>query len=441
MSEETIVAAATRGAATISLIRMSGPKSLEILTKIFPKNQALETHHIYHGWVIDPKTKTKLDEVMAWYLKAPRSFTGEEMVEISCHGSHEVSRQIIELIIRLGGRAASKGEFSKRAFLNGKIDLTQAEAIVDLITAKTEKSVASARRQVEGKLKEAIKEKRQRLLDQLSRLEAEIDFPEDVPGSQKINIFEELSQGLQRDINTANYGKIIRDGVKIAIIGRPNVGKSSLLNRLLKEDRAIVTDFPGTTRDTIEETVNVQGFPMIIIDTAGIRETKEKMEELGIARSKKAAEEAEIVLVIKDATDPLNKEDSTIINAIDQNKAIVAYNKIDLTKYKPKDGGIAISATEGLGMEGLESAIINKLAANNGLYEEDYGGINERHKECLVRAYKAVQMGLKAMKAGAGPEELAVDIKEALIAMGEVTGEEVTDEVLNNIFDKFCIGK
>ncbi|MFA6170066.1 MAG: tRNA uridine-5-carboxymethylaminomethyl(34) synthesis GTPase MnmE [Candidatus Margulisiibacteriota bacterium] len=434
----TIVAAASKGAATISIIRLSGPKSLDILSQIFPK-KPIETHRIYHGWIIDPETMTKIDEVMAWYLQGPSSFTGEDMVEISCHGSQELVRQVVELIVRLGGRGATKGEFTKRAFLNGKIDLTQAEAIVDLITAKTEKSASSARKQVEGKLKGAIKEKRRRLLDQLSAIEAEIDFPDDVSGDHAIKPLEELSQELQKDINTANYGKIIRNGVKIAIIGRPNVGKSSLLNRLLKEERAIVTDLPGTTRDTIEETINIQGLPFILIDTAGIRETKERIEELGINRTKKAAEEAEVVLVLKDATDPLNREDETIMNAIDQSKAIVVYNKVDLAKNQGE--GLAISATKGTGIDRLEAAIINKLAVNNGLYEEEYGGINERHKECLIRAHKAVQMGHKAALAGAGPEEIAVDIKEALVAMGEITGEEVTDEVLNNIFDKFCIGK
>ena len=439
MPEETIVAAANNGAATISIIRISGPKSLDIFKTIFSKNQKIESHHIYHGWIINPSTRTKVDEVMAWYFKGPRSFTGEDMVEISCHGNKEIIRQIIELIINQGGRSATKGEFTKRAFLNGKLDLTQAEAIVDLITAKTEKGTESARKQVEGKLKEAIIEKRKKLLDQLSIIEAEIDFPEDVPASQQIKPLEELSQSLERDINTANYGKIIRDGAKIAIIGRPNVGKSSLLNRLLKEDRAIVTDLPGTTRDTIEETINIKGFPFVIIDTAGLRETSESIERLGIARTNSAAKEADIVLLVKDATDRSDNGEGGL--PIDQKKIITVYNKIDLKRHEAKEGEASISALTGAGIKKLEELIIKKMADNEGFNEESYGGINERHKECLIRAHKALQIGLNAKRAGAGPEEVAVDLKEALMAMGEVTGEEVTEEVLNNIFDKFCIGK
>ncbi|MBU0629906.1 MAG: tRNA uridine-5-carboxymethylaminomethyl(34) synthesis GTPase MnmE [Candidatus Margulisbacteria bacterium] len=441
LQDETIVAAATGAAvAPIAIIRISGKKSLEIFRNIFKTKKRISSHRVFHGLIINPCNHKTIDDVLAWYLAEPRSFTGEEMVEISCHGSPQIVNEIIEVIIGQGGRMAERGEFTKRAFLNGKIDLTQAEAIIDLIKAKTENSADSARKQIAGKLRKAIEEIREEAKQVAARMEAAIDFPDDIEETEEKREIERCYKKIKEIKATAEFGRIAREGARLAIIGRPNVGKSSLLNKLLKEDRAIVADLPGTTRDTIEEQLNIRGYLINIIDTAGIHDHEVSMvERKGIERSRSAANEADIILFVCEATDPFNAEDMLILNSLEKSKTIKVVNKTDLKKHRQREGEVAISVINDKELTVLEDRIvclIEKKAASS-----EYGGVNKRQKERLIIAEKALERCITAINSREPADIVSIDLKEGIIAIGEISGYEATEEVINEIFDRFCIGK
>ena len=436
---DTIAAIATPiGVGGVGVVRISGSRSLEILQSIIDKNpQTIDPRYSYFGNI------PKVDEVLYVYFKAPSSYTGEDVVEISCHGGVSVSKKILELCIEKGARQAKNGEFTKRAFLAGRIDLAQAEAVISLISAKTEEGREASATQLTGGLSSKINEMREGLIGAMAKIEAAIDFPDDVEINRK-----ELEAAIVGAIENAGkliassrYGKILRDGVLTAIAGKPNVGKSTLFNALLKDARAIVTEDPGTTRDTIEETVNVLGLPLKLIDTAGIRTPKNKPEELGIERTKTAINDAEMVIMVLDGSNNrLEDEDRILLEMTSSKPRIVAINKIDQGN-KLQYPGVKISALSGEGMEGLEAEIYAKIMGEGGAPDCSATVINLRHKECLLRAKECLQKAAQSVKMGREDELIAIDLKDAIEALGEITGIGVSEEIIDRIFEGFCVGK
>ena len=395
------------------------------------------------------------DSVLVTYFPAPNSYTGEDIVEISCHGSLPVLKGLLEACLGFGARLADRGEFTKRAFLNGKLDLTQAEAVQELISAKTELAAEIALQGLTGSLSHKIKETRQQLVDLLSHLEAAIDFPEEIEFLSD-NQFELQLSALAGTINqlveSAQLGKIIKDGIRVAIIGRPNVGKSTLLNALLGEERALISHIPGTTRDTIEEMLNIEGIPIHLIDTAGLRETKDEIEQMGMARTRQKAQESNIVLLVLDAGDLWTSEDKKFLEEYSKEKCLVVINKIDLAKQTAAlvqltepdfyHGEIVqISAKQNKGLSKLRTAI--KDLAVRGIPPKTDGLVitNLRQLEKLKVSALALHHLEQAVNANVPPDCFAVDLKSSIVALGEITGEQVSEEVINNIFDKFCVGK
>src|SRR3989339_673447 len=439
MFADTIVAVSTGPVAgPIALIRITGPNSLKIFSKLFSARKKLSPRNIYHGWITNPKNNEPVDEILAWCFLPPKSFTGEEMVEISCHGSPQIVKEIIEIFIENGGRLAGRGEFTKRAFINGKLDLTQAEAIIDLIEAKTEKSASSARSQLMGELKRLIEGIREKVKQILMKIEATLDFPDDIEEIVSPEEIKKIISEIDDTIKTSKYGKLVREGISLAIIGRPNVGKSSLLNLLLKDERAIVADIPGTTRDTIEEQINVRGYLINLVDTAGLHNLEVgAVESMGMNRTRAAASEADIILFVCEATDPFNNDDNRILSSIDVKKAIYVVNKTDLRGYQAKEGEVGLSIVNRIGIVELEDRIVEKI--ENIVEPREYGGINERQKERLIVAENALKRGAAGINAKATLEMIAIDIKEGFDALGEITGQEGTEEVIAGIFDRFCV--
>ncbi len=462
-SSDTIAAIATPlGEGGIGIVRISGQNALPILTAVFQRNGQnpqgnIISHRLYQGQAIDPKTGKILDEAVAAYMKNPKSYTGEDCAEISCHGGTALLTQVLEAVIETGARIAKRGEFTKRAFLNGKIDLIQAEAVIDLIKAKTKAGVYAAANQLKGKLSKEVSDTRGRLLNLLARIEASIDFPEDVEEIAGETISRRIAEEkgkLGYILATADAGKILKEGFPTVIIGKPNVGKSSLLNALLREDRAIVTEIPGTTRDTIEEHINVKGLPLKIIDTAGVRTAKDRIEEMGIERTKEAIEQAGLSLVVIDISEDLTREDADILGLAEGKKAIIVANKIDKAKSSIKEKNLAVakkilkdshiveaSALYGDGIAELEERIAGLVSS--GLEVDSDGPIitNIRHKESLTRAKEALGRAEESAAKGMQADFIAIDLKTAAVALGEATGEEVSEEVLDRIFSEFCIGK
>jgi len=335
---------------------------------------------------------------------------------------------------------AGRGEFTKRAFINGKLDLTQAEAIIDLIEAKTEKSASSARSQLMGELKRLIEGIREKVKQILMKIEATLDFPDDIEEIVSPEEIKKIISEIDDTIKTSKYGKLVREGISLAIIGRPNVGKSSLLNLLLKDERAIVADIPGTTRDTIEEQINVRGYLINLVDTAGLHNLEVgAVESMGMNRTRAAASEADIILFVCEATDPFNNDDNRILSSIDVKKAIYVVNKTDLRGYQAKEGEVGLSIVNRIGIVELEDRIVEKI--ENIVEPREYGGINERQKERLIVAENALKRGAAGINAKATLEMIAIDIKEGFDALGEITGQEGTEEVIAGIFDRFCVGK
>ncbi|MDO5039261.1 tRNA uridine-5-carboxymethylaminomethyl(34) synthesis GTPase MnmE [Clostridium sp.] len=455
---DTICGIATaQGEGGIAIIRVSGSKSLDIVGKIFQgKNKfdinTMKTYTMKYGNIIDLSSGEVIDEVIISYMKGPRSFTAEDVVEINCHGGVVSTNRVLEEVIKSGARIAEPGEFTKRAFLNGRIDLSQAEAVMDIITAKTDLAMKSAVMQSEGLLSKEINRLRKYLLDVLALIEYDVDFTEDDEEPDEtvpIRVSESLEIAIlemKKLINGANEGKIIREGLKVTIIGKPNVGKSSLMNALLQEKRAIVTDIPGTTRDVIEEYINLGGIPVKITDTAGIRETEDVVERIGVERSKEKLEEADLVILMLDTSRPLEEEDREIIESIKNKKVIVLLNKVDLERkidldeLKHLDNFIEISAMTGFGLEDLKNKI-KDLFFNGEVDNESLIITNSRHKQALYRALENCENAQNRLKMNEFLDLISIYVTSGLRALGEITGSELEEDLVNKIFSEFCVGK
>lgn len=442
---ETIAAISTPvGTGGVGVIRISGSKSFDIARNISDRND-FPAGRICHGWIIDGMKK--IDEVIFLPFKTPNSYTGEDVIEIQCHGGINVVRNILDIVLKNGARMAERGEFTKRAFLNKKLDLSQAEAVNDLIHAKTSNFAIQSAKNLSGVLAEKITEIKKQLFETASRISAGIDFPEDVAEpeySYLIDSFENALGEIDKVLSCAKSSDILRQGIKVAIVGCPNVGKSSLFNSLLNLDRAIVTEIAGTTRDVIKETLDL-GVAITLIDTAGIRETEgvDKVEEIGIGYSRQAATEADLNIFLYDVSKGLSGEDMEIYDMIKDKPHIVAANKcdlIDIANFTPKlDGTVCISTYKNIGIADLKEKI--KTAACGFSLEDTEFITNKRQQGCLLRCKEALNAALNAAKCGELQDMIYIDLKSALLSLDEITGEVVNDEILDNIFDNFCIGK
>ncbi len=452
---DTIAAISTpKGEGGIAIIRISGDKSFEILDKIFVKKNPtanLGFYKLNYGFIKDGE-KT-VDEVMAVRLKAPKSYTCEDIVEINCHGGTLVSEKVLELVLRNGARHAESGEFTKRAFMNGRIDLSQAEAVMDIIQGKTEKSVSLSLDQLRGDLRDKVNQFKKALLDITAHVNVVLDYPEEgiddpLPAELRNNL-EKVYEEANRLIDSYDTGKKIKEGIKTVIVGKPNVGKSTLLNALLHEERAIVTHVAGTTRDVIEEIINIKGVPLVLVDTAGIRKTDDIVENIGVEKSKQFIGKADLVLLVLDASKELENEDIEVINQIKENKkkVIVLLNKIDLNKKINLAGHnleniVEISAKDNIGIEDMQEKIYSYIV------EEDVENSSEkliitniRHKTALEKTKDAIKNIFETIDMGLPMDLISVDLKEALDSLSEITGEISSEDILDHVFGNFCVGK
>ncbi|MDT9537667.1 tRNA uridine-5-carboxymethylaminomethyl(34) synthesis GTPase MnmE [Streptococcus mutans] len=449
---DTITAIATPlGEGAIGIVRISGSKALAIIKKIF-KGKNLDdvpSHTINYGHIVE--NGAIIDEVMVSVMRAPKTFTREDVIEINTHGGVAVTNEILQLVLRSGARMADPGEFTKRAFLNGRVDLAQAEAVMDLIRAKTDKAMAVAVQQLDGSLSNLINNTRQEILNTLAQVEVNIDYPEydDVEEMttalmrEKTQEFETLLTNL---LKTARRGKILREGLSTAIIGRPNVGKSSLLNNLLREEKAIVTDIEGTTRDVIEEYVNIKGVPLKLIDTAGIRETDDLVEKIGVERSKKALEEADLVLLVLNSAEKLTDQDRTLLEISQNSNRLILLNKTDLpeqieTDQLPEDC-ITISVIKNQNIDVIEERINKLFFDNAAIVEKDATYLsNARHISLIEKALKSLQAVNDGLELGMPVDLLQVDMTRTWEILGEITGDAAPDELITQLFSQFCLGK
>ena len=445
MYRDTIAAISTPlGEGGIGIVRLSGAEALSIANALFPGK--LFNRRLSYGHVVDPQTGERVDEVLVSYMAAPHTYTKEDVVEINCHGGPLPLQRILQLALRHGARLAHPGEFTLRAFLNGRIDLAQAESVLDVIQARTEASLRLAVHGLDGRLSSAIRALREQLLLKLAYLTARIDFPEDEVPSQDVaqplnNVLREL-RGL---IATADAGMVYRFGVKTAIVGRPTVGKSSLLNRLLREDRSIVTPVPGTTRDTIEEVANLKGVPFVLVDTAGIIHSKDLVESLGAERSRRAVEQADLVLVMIDVSQPITDADRYIVALTGSKTTLVVANKCDLPQHANTGElgreAVYTSALSGEGLGHLEEKMV-ELALGGKIVVSDALMVNNpRHKDALERAATSLDEALRDLEARMPDDFVTIHLTTALNALGEITGETVQEDLLETIFANFCIGK
>ena len=453
---ETIVAISTApGNSGIGIVRLSGEKCFDIIGKLFiPKNDGLiKGYSIKYGNIIDDNNEI-IDEVLVSYFISPKSYTGENMCEINSHGNNIILKQILDLCLKNGAKLAEPGEFTKRAFFNGRIDLSQAESVIDLINSKSEKEKKSAINQLEGYLSKEINKIKARILDVMADIEASIDYPEyDIEERTSAMILDEsnnIKNMLENLENSFNTGKILRDGVNVAIVGSPNAGKSSLLNAMLKEDRAIVTDIEGTTRDTIEEYITIDGILFKIIDTAGIRNSKDKIEQIGIDKSKKALRDADIVIAVLDSTKELSDEDHEILKNIRNKCAIILLNKSDLKNNILKDNKIVtdtkkeiieISALNNEGIDCLYKKMASIFKIEDINTENTSIITNLRHKEAITSAKNNILKVSDTIKEGMPIDITAIYFKQAIEELNKITGENVTEDIINEIFSKFCLGK
>ncbi len=460
--DDTIAAIATpAGAGGIGIVRLSGPGALRIASMVFRPHDGSEirrqkSHTFKYGLVRDPQTGEAIDEAVALVWRAPRSYTREDVVEISVHGGPVPLRRTLSAVLDSGAALAEPGEFTKRAFLAGRIDLAQAEAVCDLIAARTQVSGRLALRQLEGRLSRAVSEARGALLDLLSQIEAGIDFPEhDIEELTRRQIREGLNRaagmvaGLAR---SASVGRIYREGVMTVLVGRPNVGKSSLLNLLLGQERAIVTDIPGTTRDLIEEALNIEGIPFVLTDTAGIRPVRDEVEQIGVSRAQRALREADVSVVVVDATTGgLLDEDRAVIEGAAGGHALVAVNKIDLS---PEGAVIAeqqaealgyrtvrVSAITGEGLDDLRQALCNMVISGPGVQSESVVVTSARHESCLLQAHGDINQAILGLDSMVPYDLVSIDIRAAVDRLGLITGETASEELLEAIFSRFCVGK
>ena len=451
---DTITAIATPlGEGAIGIVRISGTEAVAIANRIFQgKNlETVDSHTLNYGHILDPDKDEILDEVMVGVMRAPRTFTREDVIEINTHGGIAVTNEILQLILRQGARMAEPGEFTKRAFLNGRVDLTQAEAIMDIIRAKTDKAMNIAVKQLDGSLKDLIDNTRQEILNTLAQVEVNIDYPEydDVEEMTTALLREktqEFQNLLEKLLRTARRGKILREGLSTAIIGRPNVGKSSLLNNLLREDKAIVTDIAGTTRDVIEEYVNIKGVPLKLIDTAGIRETDDIVEKIGVERSRQALAEADLILLVLNASEKLTEQDRALLALSDMTRRIVLLNKTDLreeieAEELPEDV-IRISVLENQNIDQIEERINQLFFDNAGIVEQDATYLsNSRHISLIEKAIQSLQAVNEGLEFGMPVDLLQVDLTRTWQILGEITGDAAPDELITQLFSQFCLGK
>lgn len=453
---DTIAAIATAiGESGISIIRVSGSRALDIVSSIFEgkngrKLKDIKPYTMRYGHILNRHKDEIIDEVLVSFMKGPRSFTAEDCVEINCHGGIVSTNKVLEEVIKSGARLAEPGEFTKRAFLNGRIDLSQAEAVIDLIRAKTDLAMKSALMQSEGRISKEINSLRTRLLGTIAHIEATVDFPEEDLEEITSNKVTTDLRGILSDIDflldTANEGRILREGLSMVIIGKPNVGKSSLLNAFLMEQRAIVTDVPGTTRDVIEEYINLDGIPIKLVDTAGIRETEDLVEKIGVERSKEKINEADLVIFMLDLSRELDEEDKEILEYIKDKKCIVLLNKVDLERKLDHNiisefhNIIEISAKTGIGIEILKQRI-KDLFFKGEISSTEVMITNSRHKEALYRAKERCVAALSTLESGISIDLASIDIRSAWMHLGEITGETLEEDIIDKIFSEFCIGK
>lgn len=456
--EDTIAAVATAyGEGGIGIIRISGEEALPILQGIFEFHGDTDTftsRRMTYGKIIDKEKNQIIDEVLAVYMKGPKTYTAEDVVEINCHGSMVSLRKTLALVLRKGARLAEPGEFTKRAFLNGRLDLSQAEAVIDMIRAKTDKSFDVAVSQLEGRLSLKVEEIRQKLLDLLVDITVNIDYPdEDIEEMTYEKLEEsivETQDMIEKLLETSSTGKMIREGIKIAIVGKPNVGKSSLMNGLLKETRAIVTDIPGTTRDTIEEVLSIRNIPVYLVDTAGIRETSDKVEKMGIEKSKEAFNQADFILFLLDGSRSLEEEDLQIMEFLKERKCLVLINKRDLgeaisieeiSAKLPASQVIEASLLKGQGITEIEDAVEDLVYGGEMVQKESMMVNNVRHIELLQQAVKSLTDALHMSERREALDFIEVDVKNAYERLGEIIGETVSDDIINEVFARFCLGK
>lgn len=456
----TIAAISTApGVGGIGIIRLSGEDTFNIIEKIFKqkKNQKIENipgYSMKYGHIINNETNEIIDEVLVSFFKKPHSYTTEDMCEINSHGGLIIMQKVLDICLKNGAEMAEAGEFTKRAFLNGRIDLSQAESIIDIINSKTEKETKASMKQLNGFLSSKINGIRKKITDVMVNIEVNIDYPEydveEVTENETKSMLYDVKNDLEKLEKTFYDGKIIKEGIKVAIIGKPNAGKSSLLNAILKEDRAIVTQYEGTTRDTIEEFMNIDGIPLKIVDTAGIRDAQDEVEKIGIEKSREMANNADLVIGIFDATKKLDKEDEEIINILKDKKSIIVLNKIDLmsdkididNKIKELDRTIIkISALEKIGIENLNDEIIRMFKINEINFDNEIIVTNSRHKNLINKALENTNSAIKTIEENMPLDIIAIYIKEILEDLGLITGENVSENIINEIFAKFCLGK
>jgi tRNA modification GTPase len=456
--EDTIVALATPpGEGGIAVIRISGTQSLEIARRMFvskgKKRPAFIQERYFHYGLIMDKDENIIDEVLLVYMKAPKTYTREDVVEIHCHGGMIPVRKILELALSEGVRLAEPGEFTKRAFLNGRIDLAQAEGVMDLISAKSEQAARASLEQMEGTLSKKIRSIRDDMLDLLAHIEVTVDYPEE---DIEIVFMDEIKERLKaaraecrRLLASSDQGKLIREGIRTVIIGKPNVGKSSLLNALVRENRAIVTDVPGTTRDVIEEYINIKGVLVRILDTAGIRETMDLVEKIGVERSRELTQNADLILLLLDASQPLEKEDTDILEWLHGRKVLILLNKTDRPAAIQEEdvrkltGSTVIktSMVDGTGLDRVEDTIYNLVYSGEIGPKNSVLITNNRHKEALIRAERYLGEALQAMDASVPLDMVTIDIRNVWESLGEITGESLTENLIDKIFMEFCLGK
>ncbi len=457
LDNPTIAAISTPpGAGGIGIIRVSGSASLAILQKIFNPAQSpctLSSHRLYYGTICDPQSARMLDEVLVVYMRAPKTYTREDVVEIHCHGGFLVLQSVLELILDHGAQLAAPGEFTKRAFLNGRIDLTRAEAVIDILSARTRKGVDLALEQMSGTLYKEVDILRSTLVEIRALLETAIDFPEEeieIADHDALlrRVRDDVQEPLQKLISQADHGRIVREGVSIVIVGRPNVGKSSLLNTLLQEERALVTPIPGTTRDTIEEYIDINGIPVRIIDTAGIRENVEEVEQLGIKRAKDSINRADLVLFLVDGSKEVDDDDISLFDTVSHKPTITVINKCDLNQRIDRqshsrilDEGVNISALEQTGLDDLRQRIFSRITGGNEQWQEEGCTPNLRHKMAMEKALGSLDRVCRGLEEGLFNDLISVDLLECLDHLGEIVGETTTEDVLDVIFEQFCLGK
>ena len=459
LQQDTITALVTAvGESSVGIIRISGPEATDIANKIYKGKtdfRTAESHTVHYGYVYDYKQDKKIDEAIFLLMRGPRSFTGEDVVEVQCHGGMVVLKQVLQLILLSGARLAEQGEFSKRAFLNGRLDLAQAESIMDIVQAKTERGVDLALSQLQGSLSGMVRELRADLLELVAFIQADIDYPDDdierLTPEEYQNRVEHAKEQIASVLQNAQKGKIIRDGLRVVIAGKPNVGKSSLLNALLGQERAIVTDIPGTTRDVIEEYINLNGIPLKIVDTAGIRETDNVVEQIGVDKAQQFVKNADLVLYVVDAVQGLTDEDYQMLNEIQNQHVIYLMNKSDVgisdavrSAFADAIGGasvLEISARENIGLDALEQRIMDLFFSGTSEVQNDIMVTNVRHIQILEESAAHMEGFLTGLMLGMSVDFLVIDLQNAWEKLGKITGETVEEDLLDQIFSKFCLGK